>query len=159
MLSEVVTEFGDLSNRPLDSDTKRRLVEASFAAHSSIRIIARETNLKPCTVKKYRYLIAKGVPMFKTHGRPPNLDEVSVRDLVQKIMSHSLTDRITLQYEIREEAKNTYTRRYNTPYEHTRCRVMNRKTVELWRMRILRLVHQLISANNEQYSDTISENL
>jgi transposase-like protein len=76
-------DFGDLKDKPLDFSTKLRLVEESYLANSSVSQVAKRSNLKPATVKKYRYLISKGAPMYPRHGRPPKLDAISVQELAR----------------------------------------------------------------------------
>lgn len=130
-------DFGDLKDKPLDFSTKLRLVEESYLANSSVSQVAKRSNLKPATVKKYRYLISKGAPMYPRHGRPPKLDAISVQELVHKIIHLECADRITLQDLIRQEEKNTFSRRYKVPYGESRRRIMNPKTVGHWRLKIL----------------------
>lgn len=156
MIPAIEEEFGDLRNRPIDIETKRRLVEVSYQPTSSVGKAAKKAHLKPATVKKYRWLMSKDFPMFETHGRPPKLDEISVRDLLGKIMSGECSNRQTLQHEIRQEAKKTHIRRY---HECNKSKIMNIKTVALWRCKIIRLAEQFAAENTQLNFENIRNNL
>lgn len=152
MLPEIDEEFGDLRNRRIDIETKKRLVQVSYQSTSSVGKAARKAHLKPATVKKYRWMISKDYPMYETHGRPPKLDQISINDLIQKIMSLECCDRATLQREIRQEAKKTHIRRYHLCIKD---RVINIKTVGQWRCRIIQLAEQFALENNRNNFENI----
>lgn len=109
---------------------------------------------------EYRDLISKGVPLYKSSDAGvTGFDDAGVQELIRKFLVLELSDRATLQHEIRQEANKTFSRRYNTPYEETIRNVMNPKTVGLWRLKILEHLQRLSLHGIEANMDEIIRSL
>jgi transposase len=91
---------------------KRTLVDEATLPNVRAKILAETNGINYHTLKKYRYRVRRGLPLFEKDGRPLRLDEDSNNLILQFMSETAGWTRYSLYPLIKREALETSRRRY-----------------------------------------------
>ena len=119
MISEIEAGQTIPNNKLITITRKYEIADQINNSEFSGWKVSKSNNIKYKTALKYSSRVRKGLPLFESVGRPPILDEISLRELREFVASNKDTvTRVELSVLIKSKFKETCNRRCRKPLDN-----------------------------------------